>query len=287
MTLVNAAKDYLGSVILKKTAGSGSVTVGTQFVIPSAMISANNPVNTSFPALINSDSSIRNATLGKRTPNITITTMLKASFCSSALFNSLLFTSDANHDTDTYAVILVDGEGNVRQFLGSKCAGISIACQGIGGPISIQFSFLSQYGDNDGSAVTYTAATPDPGYLTPVSLVDFNSTADGVTAFSINLLRAQGYVFYLDGTLFSAYVASGMFSGSLTLSQSPRATTVPTTGCTIKLGTAGSGIQVASALVLNAFKRDMAASLGSISNSYSLVDLSTSGTGVPCVITSF
>jgi hypothetical protein len=284
---VLAAKDYLGSCIIKKTGGGASPAIGTQYVIPSAQISAQNPINTSFPALIAGDSSIRNAVLGKRTPNITISTMLKASFCSSALFNSLIMSSDANKDTDEFVVILVDGEGNVRQYQNSRCAGISIAASGAGGPISIQFSFLSVKGDSDGTPITYTAASIDPGYMTPVSGVDFNATADGVTGFSLSLLKAQGYQFFLDGTLFAANVVSGMFSGSLSIAQSPRATTVPSTGATIKLGVASSGIQISTALVLNAFQRNMSASLGSIANSYSLVDLTTAGVGVPCVITSF
>lgn len=288
MTFVSESRDYQASVQIMKTAGSGSPTTGTCWTLPSVQVACSNPTNISLPFLVNSDANVRNSVLGKKTPSVVITTVLKPSFCSAALFNSLLFSSDTNHDTDTFAIRITDGESNVRVFSLAKCAGISISCQAVGGAIGIQLSFISVYGDTEGPAVTgWTTPAVDPGALTPISQVDFNSTANAVMGFSLALNKTQTYNFQVDGTLYAQAVQSGPFSGSLSIAQKPAATVVPTTGCTIKLGSTGTGIQIASALVLGAMVRNYVPSLGTMANNYAIADLTTAGPGQPVVITSF
>ena len=278
--------DYKGWVVLKKTAGNGPGAVGTQYLIPTLVFEANNPVNTSYPVLINSAVSIVNGVIGKRTPNVTISTVMKGTSITANLLLSLLTAVDAFGDTDQYSIAVYDGL-NLRIFDECRCAGVVISASAIGGAIMVQMSFLARYGDSQ-APYTTVFATPsiDAGYLSPVSQVGLAGTADLATGFQVSLLRAQGYLAYFDQTIFMSGIASGMLTGTLALVQSPRASTVPNSSFILQLGVAGAGIQIQSYVNLDSFKRDHTPALGSMSNNFSLVDLNNfSGNGQAIVIT--
>ena len=272
-------QDYKGWCILRKTGGSGPLSVGTQIMVPCDHIICNNPTNTTYPLLINADASVSNAVLGKRTPNVTLQTAVKTSWWSANLLNSLLMSSDSDGNTDMYAVGIFDGAA-MRVFDGARCAGMTLGANAAGGATGIELPFLARYDSaqpGTPSPTTFTTPTVDPGYLLPVSQINFANTADLVSAVQLQILRGQGYLPFFDQSLYMGGIGSGVATGTMSISQSPTATTTPSSGAILQVGTTGAGVQFACSLNLDNFKRDYMASLGSMADIYSLVDLSGAG----------
>src|SRR5579871_4285912 len=182
MSYTAPSKDYRGLVMIQNiTSGSGQV------VIPAAMVSTNNPVNDAYPALINGSVYIANAVLGKKTPSVVISAPVKASWFTAAFINALLFSIDSYYDTDVFSVGIYDG-ALTRVFDGCKCVGITLSQNAVGGPILCEIAFQAMYCSDDGGSLpitptSFTLGSTDPGYLTPVSQVDFGSTANDVIAW--------------------------------------------------------------------------------------------------------
>lgn len=280
-----ARQDYKGWVVLKKTAGSGPLGVGTQVFIPADKISTSSPTNTSYPLLINADASISNAVLGKATPSLVIETAWKSSWASANLINSLVIaTNPVDGTTDQFAVGIFDGV-ELRVFDGARCPGITVSAAAGGGPVGIQIPFMCLYDSKyprsgQPAATSFSAPTVDAGYLTPISQVSFASTADLVTGVQLSIIRAQGYQPFFDQTLLMANIATGIQTGSLSISQSPTATTTPSSGFIFQIGAAGAGVQFAGSINLDSPTRNYMPSIGSMGFAYSLVDLSGNGSSV-------
>lgn len=286
---------YLGRVVLKKLDGGGPVSVGTQVVIPHAAAMPRNPQNISYYTGVNSSAYVSGDNQGKKTPSCTITTVANAAFLTAANLNSLIMyistgsysaTNDKGN-TDTWSILL-DDLYNPLVYDGAKCASIQLRQQSTGGPIAISLAFLCQYGDseNDGSLyplTTFTSSSIEAGQIMDVTQVSWASTADKVQSLDVNLVRPQGYVFYDDGTRYAAGIASGMFGGDLTISQSTKYSTTPTTGFTLNIGTTGNGISCAGLTKLNEYVQDLTMAPRTRVSQYSLYD-STNG-GNPFTIT--
>jgi hypothetical protein len=116
-----------------------------------------------------------------------------------------------------------------------------------------------------------------------VTQVQYAGTADLVQSLAVDLVRPQGYVMYDDGTFFANGIASGMFGGDVTISQSTKYTATPGTSVTINIGSVGNGISCAGLVLLNEFIQDMTMAPRTRVSQYSLYD-SVSG-GNPFVIT--
>jgi hypothetical protein len=244
-----------GSVILKKLAGSGILAVGTEILIPTAMVQPVNPKNNSYPGAINATDNESLKLLGNQTPAVSIRTFAKSSFLTANLLNSLLFSADAAGNTDKYA-IQIKSQFRTRQYNLCRCAQIVEQQSASGGAVILDLAFAAIYGDsdsNDPSPATFTTTpAPDGGSLIDKSQVKWNSTADQVKGHTLTLSRVQAPQFSDNGTLYAEEIASGPFSGSLMLTQSDTATTIPGSACTIQIGSAGAGVQFALNLNLDA-----------------------------------
>ena len=167
-------------------------------------------------------------------------------------------------------------------------AGLTVQANAAGGAVGVELAWLATFDSVSATGYTFpTFTTPsnDPGYLLDVNAVSFNNTADLVSGFSLSLQRARGFLDYFDRPV--AYhhsgVSTGIETGSLSISQSPTATTVPSSGSIIQIGGTGAGVQFATAMSLDNYQRNFIPGIGSQANSYSLVDLT--GAGNICLIT--
>jgi len=158
----------------------------------------------------------------------------------------------------------------------------------MGGPIALSMAFLCQYGDSQNPGTlypltTFSSTTIQAGQTMDVTQVQYAGTADFVQSLAVDLVRPQGYVMYDDGTFFANGIASGMFGGDVTISQSTKYTATPGTSVTINIGSVGNGISCAGLVLLNEFIQDMTMAPRTRFSQYSLYD-SVSG-GNPFVIT--
>ena len=282
----NVVKPFLGRVALKKLSGAGPVTVGTQITIPHASAQPRNPTNVSYLTGINSSGYPSGNVAGKRTPSCTITTVVKtSSFFTANLLNSLILLIDANGDSDVWAILLDDLYA-ADVYDGAKCAGVHLRQFAKGGPMALSLAFVSMYGDNENSgaifpATTFTSSSGDPGPITDVTKVTYGGTADLVQSFSMDLMRPQSYVFYDDGTLYPAGVATGVFTGSMTLTQSVKYAASWGSSGSIEIGQTGAGIAITADLSLKQDVKDFKADSRTVVRSYQLFD---SGGGAPVTV---
>jgi hypothetical protein len=246
----SVVKPFYGRVVFKKIYGSGPFTLGSQVVIPFASAQPRNPRNIAYLTGVNASGYVTGDVPGRRTPSLTVSTVLKQSFMTAALFNSLLMAVDANGDTDVWAILL-DDLFQPETYDGAKCAGIQLQQSAQGGPIGMTMGFISQYGWVDGAnentgalygPTTFTSTSTDAGEAEDVTKVSWAGTADLVSGFSMNLVRPQNYIFYDDQTLSPSGVASGMFTGNLTTVQSTKYSVTPGTSATLNIGIATHGL---------------------------------------------
>jgi hypothetical protein len=246
----SVVKPYLGRIVMIKLAGAGPLAVGAIVVIPYASAFPRNPKNNSYLTGVNSAGAVSGDVPGKKSPSLTLTTVVKtASFFTAAFLNSLILATDANGDTDTWAILL-DDKYLPLVYDGSKCAGVRLQQISQGGPMALSLAFVSVYGDSENPgtvfpATTFTATSVDAGQATDVSKITYGGTADLVAMLDLNLVRPQGHVFYDDGTLFPAGVASGIFAGSAEITQSLKFASSWGTSGTVKIGTVGAGVNIA------------------------------------------
>lgn len=245
----NVVKPYLGRVALKKLAGAGPISVGTQITIPNASASPRNPLNTAYLTGVNSSGYPSGAVAGKRTPSCTLTTVVKTgSFFTADLINSLILATDSNGDTDVWAILLDDLYAP-QVYDGAKCAGIHLRQYARGGPIALSFGFTSMYGDGENPGTLFgptgfSSSVEDAGPATDITKVSYGGTADLVSAFAMDLVRPQSYVFYDDGTEFPAGIASGIFTGTMAVTQSVKYSASWSDSGVINIGQGGAGVAI-------------------------------------------
>lgn len=293
---VHKSKDFLTWVAVQKTAGQATPTVGSQFSFPVGALQPRNPVNFTYPAVINSQGAPSVKVQGKKTPSVTIVGLpLKTSWWTGAtglnFVSDLIAAStsflDSNNNSSEYAI----GVGNSSTVIGTqvydggKCMQMSLYETAPGGGVTLDMGFLARYGDSEASVpTTFSTPSTDAGSLIDVSNVDFNSTADGVESWRLTLMRPQAYTMYCDGTIYSDALQSGAFGGTFTLTQASLATTIPSTTVTIKIGTTPNGISLVLNMQLDERVYDRAPSLGVITRTYSLIK---STAGYPITISTF
>lgn len=281
----NLVKNFLGYMQLQKTAGSGAVVNGTTFQIPFNSMQPRDPKNNAYPNPVNKDAFPSIVILGKRTPSLSFTAFLKSSWCSAALFNSLLTAFDANNDADEWAIKINDGSTggawSNRIFDGCRLSALSFAQSAASGGVLVSFGFLAKTGQ--GSTVFGAASNPDAGFLVDVSQIDFGGapTANLVRGYQIACLRGTAYEMFFNGTYYPDATASGMLGGQLILEQSPKYTVSPGSSFVARLGPIGTPILTATMLVNpDEDVYDIAPGFGDIFRRYSLIDISAGGAPV-------
>jgi hypothetical protein len=278
----SVVKPYLGRVVMKKLAGSGPIAVGTQVVIPHASVFPRNPKNNSYLTGVNSAGAVSGDVPGKKTPSLTLTSVVRAtSFFTANFVNSLILATDSNGDSDTWGIYL-DDKYLPLTYDGSKCAALRVQQISQGGAIALSMAFLSMYGDSENPGTifvptTFTSTAIDNGAATDITKVSYGGTADLVAAIDLNYVRPQGYVYYDDATLFPAGIASGIFTGSAEITQSLKYAASWNTSGTINLGATGAGVSLAHLVKLDEDMRDMTIANRYVKRALSLYDSASGG----------
>lgn len=290
-----AEKDFLGLVALTRTAPTAD-TVPTY--LPSSVARPRNPLNNTYLPVIDRTGYPSIYVQGAKTPDIAVAAYIDVTtWTIAAMLNDLIVVpaaSDPNLDTVTWSVGLYQAiAGSWRSYDGCKCARIDLDGDARGGPIRCVMHFNSIYGDNEASTPkfsgTFPASVPTTaqyhGPLSGTGKVSFTG-ADQVYSWRLTLVRGQAQQKFQDGTPYAADIASGGFSGVLTLEQSPTASTVSSTSLTLKINSAtagvGTNLNVALALNLDEYVQEKTTGIGSMVHTYSLIDVTAGGN--PCVV---
>jgi hypothetical protein len=276
-----AVKDFLGYAALKKISGSGAITAGTQVNLPVTLVQPRNPMSISFPDVINSSAYRTVSLLDKKLPTLSLTTYVKSNWLSANLLNSLIVTLDGGYDTDVWSIAVASEDKTTHVWDDARCSALRLSQSSYGGPLQMSLDFVATYGDSEKSSpATFTTPTaPSTGSLIDVAHVDFNNTASQVRGWTLNITRAQTPVYFIDGTYYSACIASGPLLGMLTLTQSASAVTVPSTAATIRIYTnpamppSGAKVTISMQLQLMELLRDYTPDLGVATRNYQLVSL--------------
>lgn len=274
----------VGSVILKKTAGSGPFTNATQVTIPSPIVQPFKPANTTYLQAINAAQGTALSVAGNQTPAIALRSYFKPSWATAALFNSLIkFVDTTTFYTDQFAM-QVKGQYRTRKFSQGRCTGITLTHTKQGnqpGPVIVDMGFVFRYGDlggapDDPSPPTFTAAATDAGSATNAGQVAF-TTSTQVKSFQLQMNRVQEYQFSDNGTLFADDIATGAPDGGLALVLSDSYTVAATSTETISIGAAAAGIAIA--LNLDLFNPFTPQDTGFVryNAGFKLADLATGG----------
>jgi hypothetical protein len=277
---MSTSKDFLGHAALKDI-----TTAGTVFHIPFTTIRPRNPLNFSYLPTVNASSYPSVATLGARAPSIQIATFIKASWFNAALVNSLIVTQSASGDTDDWAVGIYDTlAAAYRVYDWGKCTHLEFAGNASGGTQTMQIGFENLFGDSElgatainGKAQTIFSAAgtvPDAGQAVNISQVGI-SGATKVRSYRLSLVRGQMVQRYFSQSLYGTEITTGMFSGVLTLEQEPTGT-IASTGVVLTI----AGVNFSLTLNQDEFVRDISPSMGTMVNSYSLINLTSGGSPV-------
>jgi hypothetical protein len=274
----NVSKEFLGYYVMKKTAGQSSPSVGTQIYLPVMSVDPRNPVNNTYPGVVNRSAAPSVVVRGKKTPRIRVLSCLKASWATYVNLNSFIggspsYLDTTQFDTDQYGIGLYEPVMNVtRVFDGVRFSQMTVAYTAAGGPIGFALAGIGVYGDSEAASPTgFSAPTTDAGQLYNTADVTI-SGADQVRSMRIDILRGQGYMMYSDGTYYAAQTATGMIGGALTLEQSPTASTVPTSALTMQVGPASTGVQFVCNINLDDPVREFTTRFGTIVRSFTLID---------------
>jgi hypothetical protein len=296
----NTSKQFIGFVIGKKTAGTGSPAIGTYVYIPITGSRPRDPENNTYAMGPNKTAFPSLKTYGKRTPSLEFSTLIKPSWASSVLFTSLIASFDANNDVDTWAWLLNDGTAAAtwsnRVFDGCKGVGLKIAQSAQGGGIGLNFACVAQSAQGVTSFSTATYVT-DAGNTYDVSNIDYGgnftigglagsgTTADLVRGYSASVLRGGSYDFFFNGTLYPAATSSGMMGGMFQLEQSPLYSVSPGTSAIIRIGASSGGVvtPAITATIKTSHDEDVLdldAGFGDIFRGFTMIDTSAGGQNI-------
>ena len=273
-----------GSVILKKTLGSGPFTLNSQVTIPSAIVQPFKPLNTTYLQAINAAQGTSLSVAGNQTPAIALRTYYKPTWGTAALLKSLIqFRDTTTFYTDQFAM-QVKSQYRTRKFSKGRCTGLTITHTKQGnqpGPIIVDMGFVFIYGDlggapDDPSPPTFSAAATDAGQATNAGQVAW-ATATQVKSFQLQMNCVQEYQFSDNNTLFADDIATGPPDGGLALVQSDSYTAAPTTTDTLSLGGVGAGIAIALNLDLHTPFTPQDGGFIKYNSAFKLANLTTGG----------
>lgn len=280
----NTTKGFRGYGIAKKAGGAGAWVLGTEVNFPAIRYVPRNPLNNQYLPMVNKTSHPSIVVIGKRTPSLTVHTAMKASFCTVANLNSLIFSTDSNGDSDEFAWLVNNGAAS-RKFDGCRCAAMSISANAGGGPVGFELGFLAKTAE--GATSFSGAGATDAGQLVNAAQIDFGSspTASLVKAWRLNVIRGQAYDFFFNGTYYPADTSSGMLGGTFQIEVSAASATVPSSSATIRLFTGVPESLVLHStwtLLLNLDEdvEDVDTGFGTLIKTYTLIDTSAGGAPV-------
>jgi hypothetical protein len=279
-----------------------------------------NPLNQQYMPVVNASNYASVVVKGMRTPSVSLSACAKpwngtSGWLDATFLNSLVgLGSDQN--TDAFAIRFTDDGGNPRTWDWSRCEMVQITGSIGGGPIMVQMSFRSRFGDAVAEGVygltflagfnppasgpAWTTPATDAGQIDGDADWDFGAspTISDVQSFSLTLVRGQrwrpraGVCVAGPGasrTVYCADVDSGQFSGVLTVVQDAGASTHISGygGATLRLNTsstgANGGLQIAMNINEDNEVYPVESAFGTLTTTYSLINLATGGN--PAVIT--
>jgi hypothetical protein len=303
--MANRTTPFIGGVYGKNVTDNDAV-----IMFPTARAMPRDPDSVGYLGLSNASAYPSVCVFGMLTPFFTITVPAKASWFTAAMINDFVFDVDAENNTDEWAWCFYDGStidygdgaNGKRIYEGCRCSSISVR-MGTNGSVLCDLTFFAKYGDrpttDDGTPYqparpAYTnvfdtlAGTPDAGQAYGVRdvLYDAGAGISHVASAGFTLNRGQGHILYMNGTYFPTEVGSGMFSGDVSVEQSPTGTaTLTSLGIAIgkRLAAEASGVNFALTMKRNERVQDHDIGNGRVVRSYTLINTSTGGN--PAVVT--
>lgn len=293
-----AERDFLGWLVGKKIGPSG----GSQINVPAAMWRPRNPLNNSYLPSFNNSAYPSIVVYGKRTPTFLFQAAWKRSWVTAANINSWLF-NQTNGDTDTWSWAARQATAGIyRRYDYGKCMQFDCGQASQGGPVSVSCAWDTVFGCDDandpqilnmpGLAAapanvtswngytfpTWTSPSTDAGQALAVDQVVW-SGVNQVRSWRLTLIRGQMPQHFIDGTVFAADITSGMFSGVLTIEQSPAATStlVGAGALSVALGSTGNGVNIAYLLNQDDLVQSKETAFGTVVRTYSLFDITNGG----------
>lgn len=283
-------KQFAGWGVLKKTdptSGGGAIAHDAEVTIPSMVFNPRDPYNNVYVPVVNKSAYPSTMVLGKHTPSVGIRTVARTSFVTKSYLESLLLTTDANGDTDQWCIAMNDGV-TTRKWGKSRCAALSLAGNGMGGPLALELGFLTA-----DPASTESVSTPSTvvGTVLNSAMVDFGASTPptGIRSWRLNLLRGVAYDMFMGGkTLYPDDTSCGMLGGTLDLEFSPGGANIPSSTFTLRMYTgtpASPTLHLTLALALNLDEPVLTVDtgFGNQVNTYTLID--TGAGGCPVTVT--
>jgi len=281
------SKGFVGAVTLQKTgpaSGGGPLAVGTEQTVPVLEFDPRDPTNVRYPAIVNKAAFPTVSVVGKRTPSVNIRTALM-SWATANFLNSLILSTDANGDTDQFAVRDFNGS-QTRIYDRLRCASLTLRGANGGGPIGLEFG--GPVTTAQGGTSFVSTAAPVTGSLYTSAAIDFGATgavtADLVRRWQLTLTRSADYQSFCDNTLYAADTVSGPLTGTLRLEQSDLATKVPGASVTIRIfpavGASVPALTITAKLSSDEARLSHDTGFGNLVNLYTLIDTAAGGTPV-------
>lgn len=275
----NYSPDWAGWLQIKKTAGAATnPAVNTAFALPSQMWQPRNPKNINRPSVVNAALYDTVRALGMKTPTSRLLGPLKPSFWTLNFWNMLVANRDSNFATDEYAI----GGNNVigtRVWDGMHTALLQLTHVASEGVVNISIDSVGIYGNNEKSTPTsFTPpSNPDAGQLIDITKVDYNSTMDLVVSWQLMVMIRLRWRPPVPGTVYSQGIACGPLRGTFVVEQSPTYSVSPSSAATLKIGSAGAGVQLAMLLDPDDDNQPQTTDEGTLIRSYTLMDTSSGG----------
>jgi len=272
----NVIKGYRGYMYLKKIDGDGPLLDNEEVLIPYMEAAPEAPYNDTYMPVVNKATGPSIIVRGKITPSISVRTIAKPSWFTADLINSMLLTRDANFDTDVFAAKLVElGESAPTVYDTFRVGGLSLSHNAAGGPLGVEFSGIAA--TSAGVTVFTGTGEADAGLAYDAAAVDYNSTAELVRAWRLNLMCPQSYDMFSNRSRYPSGVSTGQISGTLELEFSSKAAVVPTSTMTIRIYDSSDVLQITLTVNLNLDvpRRIRSVGLGNKIHAYTLINSST------------
>lgn len=268
-------KSFLGGLSLKKRAGeiTNGFALNTQINIPVLSSNPSNPVNFTYPGVLNGAAGPTSGVAGQKTPLIGFGAPMQSSWATAKLFNDLMGGSagflDSNFNTSAWDINYYEPVLGNRRFTDFKFMGLDVVFNAAGGAVGINLVGCGIYGDDEGTPATFTPYANVPGQEYGTADVVL-SGVDQCDSLILSWLRAQSPQHYANASAYAVAVTSGATGGSVTTQQSRTATMTAPVGMTI--GASGTGVKFQWVVNLDNANTPFAPGRSVLTRSNSLVD---------------
>lgn len=282
----NITHGFLGYQVMRKTSsGGGSIAQDAEIVVPYIRAGEVSPSNDQYVPMVNKSDGLSTIVRGLATPSCDLVTCAKGSWFTAAWVSCQIIAVDSNFDVDTWAFKRVEDDGTVI-IEGARCVGLSISWQNNGtSPIMVNSSYLCK--TLTGSQSFTSTGSIDAGDMLTSYSSDYGSgpSATLCEGGTINILRPAAYEYYTVKQVAPSNINSFMIGGTVSLRQSVRAATVPSSSLSLRLYTGVPGAQTLLMtftidLNLDVAPRTRSVGPGIVERTYTMIDNAAGGVPV-------